>query len=153
MIDPKVIYQAHLDAVSETLWREDYAHVAEMMAYPNSIQTNDAVVEIRTPEQMVDSLREFRASLLRLGATAYHRTCASADFVSPGRDVIEGAHLTYALRGGTYAIEPMHSNMTLKHDGKNWLGAGIRTKVHNRDCTIFRFPEETCSSPAKSNGL
>lgn len=146
MLHAQNIYQAHLDAVSERLWREDFAGVAAMMRYPSPVTTNDATTMIESPKHMIKTLKVFRASLVRLGATDYHRTCVEAHFVDDRDDIVEGQHLTYALRNGTYAIEPMASYMSLQRVGEAWLGAGIRTMVHNRDCTVFQLTEHAVNA-------
>lgn len=134
------VYQAHLDAVSTALWRGEYSILADKMYYPHKITNNDAELQVDTKEQMIASARLFRDSLIRMGTSDYHRTCVKADFADETETVIHGEHLTYALRAGTYAIEPMVAYMTLRQVGTEWFGAGIRYVAANRDLPVYTAP-------------
>ena len=135
------IYQAQLDAVSKALWEGKFSELADMMFYPHIMTNHDTEIRVDSPDQLIAAAKEFRKSLIRLGTSEYHRTCVKAAFVEGRDDVIEGEHVTYALRSGTYAIEPMVAYMTLHLIGDRWLGAGIRYVVHNRDLALVTLAE------------
>jgi hypothetical protein len=134
------IYQAYLDQVTAWVWAGEDAKVAASMAYPQTIVTTDCEMTFDTtegPAQMVRAVADFRASLRRLGATEYHRICSDARFLDDGRR-IEGSHVTYVLRGGTYALEPFVSRMAMRRDAADrWRGAGLRVTVSNRCVTVL----------------
>lgn len=119
-------YQEHLDFVSEALWAERYEDVASRMHYPHSIACDNLVQRIDSPAELVDTARIARASMTRVGGTAYHRVCLEASFDPTNDAVIHGRHRTFLLRGGTYVIDPYESDMTLRRGrGGIWLGAGV----------------------------
>ena len=124
MSDAAAIYQAWLDRVAAALWNGDHARVAASMAYPHVMATEDGAVHFETPEKLAEASAEFRTTLTRMGAQAYHRICTDAAFSATDR--IDGRHMTYILRGGTYVVPPFANKMTLvQQDGGAWLGAGI----------------------------
>lgn len=134
------IYQAYLDQVTAWVWAGEDAKVAASMAYPQRIVTTDCEMIFDTtegPAQMLRAVAAFRASLHRLGATEYHRICSEARFLDDGKR-IDGMHVTYILRGGSYAREPFLSRMTMRRDAADrWRGAGLRVTVANHSVTVL----------------
>lgn len=50
---------------------------------------------------------------------------------------VEGAHRTYIMRGGTYALDPFQNDMALVLRAGAWLGAGLRSAFDTCTCTIL----------------
>ncbi|AHM05870.1 hypothetical protein roselon_03626 [Roseibacterium elongatum DSM 19469] len=119
------------------LWTGAFEAVAEIMHYPQRVETRDGGVHYAAPHQMREAASEFRAFLSRMGATSYHRIAKHATFADGDRTRIEGAHTTHILRGGNYAVEPFTSHLTLVLRDGVWLGAGLRSAISNHTCTIL----------------
>ena len=130
------IYQDFLDRVTRAVWVGDDLTVADAMVYPNTMETTDGVVVLENAAAMMDCAAGFRESLLRMGATEYHRICKSASF-NGTRDQIEGTHVTYVMAGGSLAIPAFGNRMWLVKLNDRWMGTRISAEVLNRDCTIL----------------
>ena len=130
------IYQLWLDEIARLLWDGDHAAVAERMTYPHVMATRDGSVHFDAPDQMAEASADFRKTLTRLGATAFHRICKEAEFVAGG-DRIEGTHTTYILRGGSFAVPPYSNRMTLQLQAGAWRGAGMTSDVNTRDVSVL----------------
>ncbi|MEZ5713786.1 MAG: hypothetical protein R3D85_00585 [Paracoccaceae bacterium] len=143
------IYQAHLDTVSQALFRGDFDAVTALMHYPSAMETDDDWVCIDSAPALLPSLRSFRETLSRLGVTEYHRICRGADFAQDDPDRIEGLHETYALRHAVPAMPPYLNRMTLIRRDGIWLGAGIRAAARNTDWTIIQHDTTGTIRPAR----
>lgn len=136
MNDPKDIYQDHLDRISRALWDGDFDTVCANMHLPKRIETADRVAVMETVEDMQASLVSFRDSMLRLGATAYHRVCRSVTR-DADPDLLHGIHRTYIMRGGQYVLDPYDVAMELRRVDGRWLGSTIRSHLRNATCTVI----------------
>jgi hypothetical protein len=141
MMSAQDIYQAHLDAVSEALWEHDFERVLDHISFPSFLETDDALLRINNREAYLPSLKTFRKTLQRLGATAYHRLCREAAFAPEDPNRIEGIHETYALAGTRPVLPPYLNQMTLVHKAGRWLGAGLRSATQNAQSMIITHPE------------
>ncbi|MCU4654974.1 hypothetical protein N8I71_19210 [Roseibacterium sp. SDUM158016] len=140
------IYQGFLDAVSHKMMARDYAAVAAGMCYPQTIETEDGLVSFDGPGMMEEAAASFGAFLGRMGATEYHRICDRADFAGGGTE-IEGEHVTYILRGGTFVVPPYRNRMFLRFEDGAWRGAGIASAVRNRNCSILSQEQLRAARP------
>ena len=133
-----LIYQDWLDSIADAFWKSDFSAVADAMNYPHYMRTSDGEVYFDTPEKQAQAARDFRRYLVSMGAKAYMRLCAKAEFSPEHQDEkIRGIHTTYVLRGGTYVIPPYSNKMTLVLRQGRWLGAGTEAACSNHECTIL----------------
>lgn len=130
----RALYQAHLDVVTRAFWARSWERCAPHLKLPGTYRSPDCVQELTTVDALKTMFIEQRDGLDRMGATAYHRICASARFVS--HDRIEGSHDTYILRNSTYLLAPFQSSMPLIHENGLWRAQGITTEARNADYTV-----------------
>lgn len=130
------IYQTFLDTVSDAVLAGDAAAVARRMAYPQTLKTNDGFLTVKTPDQMIAIVKDYHRFLLQLGTSDYHRVCDWAAMDADGGETT-GEHMTYVVKGGSFALAPFRSRMVLRRVGDTWLGAGNEAEVSNRSCTIL----------------
>jgi hypothetical protein len=130
------IYQDFLDRVSRALMAGDMSAIVACMAYPQDLRTNDGFLTVTSEKQMFDVVSDFRAFLMGLGTTDYHRVCDWAE-ADEADETITGEHVTYVLRGGSFALPPIRSRMILRRIGGAWLGAGNCANVSNRSFTVL----------------
>lgn len=132
------IYQRHLDEVSVALWNRDYDAMVHMLAYPHSIRLPDLHRYIKTPEDQLPDARAFRESMQSLGATSYHRVCRKAAFDPEAPGFLDGEHITYVMRGGSYVVEPLLASMRLrKTETGVWKSQSIEVSVRNKVLSYY----------------
>lgn len=136
MSDAKGLYQTWLDKVAEATWSSDFATVGAAMTYPHVMQTADGEVFFDTAQKLIEAAADFRRYLTSIGAQAYMRLCTEASFAKDAAR-IDGRHMTYIMRGGSYLVPPFSNDMTLILAEGRWLGAGIRAGCTNHHCTIL----------------
>ncbi|MEM7724626.1 MAG: hypothetical protein AAF376_20010 [Pseudomonadota bacterium] len=133
---PKDIYQDWLDRIADAVWAGNHDLVAAAVVYPHKLITRDGQAEIASPEQMMGASEEFRSALVSMGADGYHRICKSAEIDETG-DRIDGTHMTFVMRSGTYAIAPFSNRMTLVRRDGAWCATEISADVSNANCAVF----------------
>lgn len=137
MASASAIYQANLDAVSDALLRGDIKGMADGLAMPNSVLTEDSAMIVRSIDEQVIIATEFREYLLGLGMDGYVRTCIAAHFLRGRSDMIVGMHETRITKRGVL-LKPAYLNrMTLIHSGNRWKGILIESDISNEDLTIL----------------
>lgn len=136
--DAHVIYQEHLDIVSDAVWRRSHATLAHHIDEVLDIETVDRPHLATTRAQAIGNLVAFRRAMEGVGATAYHRVCHAAEFV--GEDRIEGCHRTYVMRGGNYVIDPYDCDMILRRRDGLWRMSD--TRVARRQLGSAAFSAE-----------
>ncbi len=119
------IYQAHLDATSEALWKRDYPKLTQLLICPHTVTAEGETRVFQTPDQVIEGARYFREAIMNLGATAYHRVALSATFSSEEHDEVQGSHRVYILRGGSYIVDPYETTQTLVLDHGQWRSSEI----------------------------
>ena len=135
------IYQARLDAVSRAFWERDFDSVLAGWAFPSFIETDDTVLRLKTPEDYLPTITNFRNSIESYGATAYFRVCREALFSPDDPNRIEGVHEAYVLNGAVPVVDPYLSHSTLiRQDGK-WLCVAMRGAVKNKPLTFITNPK------------
>jgi hypothetical protein len=129
-------YQANLDAVSYILMSGDFSEIATHLALPTEVRIDDVRLHLDSVEDIVAMLSEQRESVLRMGATEYHRICTGAEFTDPEQTRIEGTHTTYILEGGTYLMSPYPCRQWLRFQTGVWRASLLECKVKNVDYSI-----------------
>ena len=146
-MDPAVVYQEHLDATSDAMWRDDRAALGRLLICPHSVTVDGQTRIFETEEQVWEGSRGFRSNMTQLGATAYHRLAVQGSIRMAGPDRMEGRHDIHVLRGGTYVTPPYQSAMTLVLDGDAWRASDITVFVRPEGRNIIRplahVPAET----------
>jgi hypothetical protein len=135
--EAKRIYQAYLDLASDALWDERFEDMAACMEFPLVLKARDLTQRIANPEELHEVARITLDSMRRLGATAYHRVCLTADFLPGNPDVIIGRHRIFLLRGGTYVVDPYEGSAQLHRRAGQWRGAGIADENDLRKITTL----------------
>ncbi|MGB3406135.1 MAG: hypothetical protein WBA67_01435 [Jannaschia sp.] len=128
-MEPRDIYQIHLDHVSRALWDRDWEESVGYWTYPHVMKTVDGVGTVYGAEEMIVYSKAFRERMAGLGATAYHRVCVSAQYDPADNDRILGRHRTYILRGGNYLVPPYDCDMILHRAPGIWMSAGISVSI------------------------
>lgn len=136
-MDARAIYQANLDAVSGAMWAGRFEEATRHLMIPGRMSTQDATRHVTRAEDLIEAMRGFCENLRKSGATDFHRICMAADFVDSAMTRIEGRHVAHALRGGSYVMDPVESEMTLQWVDGFWLGAGIVTRASNRKLQVL----------------
>jgi hypothetical protein len=130
MTDPKQVitdaeahqlYQGHLDAATRLVLEGNTEAFCDYVALPYVYRTGAGEQICETGEEMQQDIGDIHAWLRSIGATDYYRIARRARFV--GQDMIEGYHLTYALRGAIPLVEPYSSRMILRRVEGRWLAA------------------------------
>ncbi|MEM7491004.1 MAG: hypothetical protein AAF390_17950 [Pseudomonadota bacterium] len=137
-MDAAEIYQAHLDATSHAMWIGDRATLAALIGAPHAVTVNGETRVFRSVDEVIDGAAAFRASMVRLGATAYHRVAISAAFETDERQTIQGRHRVYILHGGSYIIDPYETEMTLVHDDDHWRCGDIAMTLSPEALAVVR---------------
>lgn len=137
MASASSIYQANLDAVSNALLSGDMMGMADGLAIPNSVLTEDSAMIVRSIDEQVIIATEFREHLLAMGMDGYVRTCIAAYFLRGRSDMIVGMHETRITKGGVLLRPTYLNRMTLIQMGNRWKGILIESDVSNEDLTIL----------------
>ena len=145
------IYQRHLDLVSAAVWAGDDHKAAQYICFPITMTTVDGVAVMHDAEELIAGSAAFRKSLLRIGATEYHRICKTASMSDDGLE-INGSHTTHVMSGGSYALPPYLTKMTLVWRDGLWLASQTTSQVANSDCTILASETEAALEPAQGTG-
>ena len=150
--DAREIYQRHLDAMSAAVWARDGAAIGALLDESVDVVTGDRSCRSIGRDATVATLVAFRDAMRGIGATSYHRICNRAARTAP--DVIEGAHVTYVLRGGNYAIEPYTCEQTLRLQDGAWRMGRTRVERHHLGAASFsgsplRLTEPGADAPGR----
>ncbi len=129
-----IIYQDHLDCVSDLLFAGHIAECVNYFALPLLIRTGKGETLIETHEDMLNDTRQHSESLNGHGVTNYIRLVKQARQLS--ETLIEGWHETYVLRDATSVLPSYQSHMFLRDTGDGiWKVIEAEHELEN-----LRFP-------------
>ncbi|WGW05655.1 hypothetical protein [Tropicibacter oceani] len=131
------IYRKHLDLVTTAVWERNWDVVKQNLAVPTVLRSQDTELAVETMDDLFDAIKEVRASMVTMGATAYFRVARHAEFSDALMTRIEGRHTTYIMTGGYYALPPFESTQTLKLENGVWKGWNMRAGVRNSTLTVI----------------
>ncbi len=132
------IYQTHLDALSDAVWRRDRGAIAALLDARIDVVTGDERFLSVDRDPSVDTLVGFADAMRGRGATGYHRVCTAAAHDGPAE--ISGSHMTYILRGGNYVIEPYSCDTVLVLRDGVWVMRSTRVDRPYLGAAAFNPP-------------
>lgn len=111
--DPRAlsIYQDHIDLLTRSLMRNDFAPFLGRILLPHHIQTVNAEFLSRTAEDLQSLFVQTHQRLAEFAISQFVRIATKAWFVS--ETMIEGEHVSEMLRGSVRALPPFANRLRL----------------------------------------
>ena len=117
--DAVSIYQAHIDALSDTFLRRDHHAFSGRMSFPHTMILDDQAVVTPDAETSFHNLTEYAMTFQSQRVTEFIRLCSGAHFVTPTR--MEGTHVSHMLSGATRLSAPYANRLRLELINGVWL--------------------------------
>ena len=117
--DAVSIYQAHIDALSDTFLRRDHHAFSGRMSFPHTMILDDQAVVTPDAETSFHNLTEYAMTFQSQRVTEFIQLCSGAHFVTPTR--IEGTHVSHMLSGATRLSAPYANRLRLELINGVWL--------------------------------
>lgn len=115
------LYQFHLDASTRLVLEGKTQAYCAHVALPYIFHTGAGEEIVETQDDLAADIQQITDWLHATSATDYHRIARQARFRGP--DLIEGYHVTYALRGAIPIVAPYANRMFLRQVDGKWLAS------------------------------
>lgn len=125
------IYQAYLDALSETVHNRDLDAWCALFTMPHYVHYDAADHEVNSCRDVRPFFETLLAMMDEKGADTLKRSAKFAEFIAGER--IIGYHDTVLTRAGEVVFGPVKSRMIIHQQGKGWVCHEVANSLTNKE--------------------